>query len=554
MEDMKKPFFNVPYPVKSEGMVGQEELLQKIRQQLTENKRAAVVHAADYQELGGPGRTWLAVEYVYRYRDEYPGGVIWISVDRSIEFQLIRIAKQAGWVHPEMEHPDVLKDARQNLNNSDCLIIYDNVVKLAAIEPFLPWVKTGPHVLVTAREALKGFTPVEIPLLDDEPSLQRLLNETQGKIDALPDLQKEPLLNDVLDFLAWSGVSFMGVSLMTAVLVKKEPELSHSLSKGVSLRLLQKAVDGERYQMHPLIRKAWRDKNPIKERNQWVDTICQRLGDWFEQRRKPTDDLPAFEAEITHLQEWGTHAKDQSSEHECRLTWLQAYPPYYLGNHQESLKLVQSALSLIEKVQEPDLELKANLYNDLGSISGAMGDHDESITYHLKALEIQREHLGEEHPDTINSIENVGTTYSALGEHEETLKYHLQALEIRKKVFGERHPDTAGSFDSVGDCYDNLGEYSEGMPYHQQALEIQRELLGEYHPDTAAAFFNVVYTMVKLRRFSEAGERLTPYLEGMSSDHPEYERYLNLRKFLNKERIKGSSRIPSKKKKKKKKK
>jgi hypothetical protein len=58
--------------------------------------------------------------------------------------------------------------------------------------------------------------------------------------------------------------------------------------------------------------------------------------------------------------------------------------------------------------------------------------------------------------------------------------------------------------------------------------------------------------MVKLKRYSEAGERLIPYLEGMSSDHPEYDRYLNLRKFLNKERIRGSSRIPSKKKRKRK--
>jgi tetratricopeptide (TPR) repeat protein len=553
MEDMNKPFFNVPYPVKSEGMEGQEEVLQEVRQQLIENRRAAVVYAADYQELGGPGRTRLAVEYAYRYCDEYPGGVIWISADRSIAFQLIRIAKQVGWGHPEMEHPDVLKKAVQRLNDSDRLIIFDNVEKLAVIESFLPWVKPGPHVLITAREALKGFAPVEIPLLDDEPLLQRLLNETRGKIAALPDLEKEPLLNEILDLLAWSGVSFMGVSLMAAVLDKKEPGLGHSLSVGLSLRLLQKAVDGERYQIHPLIRKAWRDENFIKERNQWVDNICQRLGGWFEQRRKPTDDLPAFEAEIVHLQEWETQAKAQSSDHECRLTWLQAYPPYYLGNYQESFKLVQSALSLIENVEEPDFELKANLYNDLGSISGVMGEHDESITYHLQALEIQREHLGEEHPDTINSIENVGTTYSALGEHEETLKYHLQAWEIRKKVFGERHPDTAGSFDSVGDCYDNLGKYSEGLWYHEQALEIQRELLGEYHPETAAAFFNVVYTMVKLKRYSEAGERLIPYLEGMSSDHPEHERYLNLRKFLNKERIKGSSRIPSKKKKKKRK-
>jgi hypothetical protein len=47
--------------------------------------------------------------------------------------------------------------------------------------------------------------------------------------------------------MAWSGNSFMGISLMAAILDKKEPELYNPLNLGVSLHLLQKEQDGERY-------------------------------------------------------------------------------------------------------------------------------------------------------------------------------------------------------------------------------------------------------------------------------------------------------------------
>jgi len=47
-----------------------------------------------------------------------------------------------------------------------------------------------------------------------------------------PVLEQAPLLIDILDLLAWSGNSFMGISLMAAILNKKEPELYNPLNLG----------------------------------------------------------------------------------------------------------------------------------------------------------------------------------------------------------------------------------------------------------------------------------------------------------------------------------
>lgn len=129
--------------------------------------------------LGGLGKAQLAVEYAHCFRSDYPKGVIWLNADQEIEPQLIQIAKQAKWVHPESKHSDILDIAKQRLKTrSECLIIFENVEEREAIEPYLPNVEAEPHLLLTSRAPQKGFIPISISPLDKELSLKLLLKES----------------------------------------------------------------------------------------------------------------------------------------------------------------------------------------------------------------------------------------------------------------------------------------------------------------------------------------------------------------------------------------
>ncbi len=60
--------WNVPYP-RNPYFTGREDLLARLREYLYSDKTTALSQAIS--GLGGVGKTQLAVEYAYRYRDEY---------------------------------------------------------------------------------------------------------------------------------------------------------------------------------------------------------------------------------------------------------------------------------------------------------------------------------------------------------------------------------------------------------------------------------------------------------------------------------------------------
>src|SRR5207253_4675236 len=73
--------FFVPYRQKGDQVIGREDALLAVHTQLTQGRRTAIGQTAAFRGLGGLGKTQLAVEYAYKFADEYPNGVIWLNAD-----------------------------------------------------------------------------------------------------------------------------------------------------------------------------------------------------------------------------------------------------------------------------------------------------------------------------------------------------------------------------------------------------------------------------------------------------------------------------------------
>jgi tetratricopeptide (TPR) repeat protein len=449
--DPRNPVFFVPYRPKGDQVIGREESLLRVREQLTRGRRTAIGQAAAFQGLGGLGKTQLAVEYAYRYRDAYPQGVIWLNVDQDLDAQRIKISDEAGWIAPESEHKDKLAVAQQRLRtSSNCLIIFDNLEDPQVIADYLPDPQAEPHILVTSRTAL-----------------------------------------------------------------------TNALGLGLTLLLLQKTPNDERYAIHRLVREVHREDVPLTERKNWAHDICRRIGAWFQERRRNFTDLANFEAEIDHLRTWQEYAVECASQYASRLLWLQGYPPFPRGRIREAQELVEKALVLFEQMEEKDRELEAHLSNDLGTIYSVLGN-SHALEYQEKSLVIRQELFSEQHPDTATSFNNVGGIYRELGDHQRALEYSEKALAIQQELFGERHPDTATSFNNASVTYGALGNHQRALEYQERALAILRELFGDLHPTTALFADNVACSLGNTGRRYDAFQLLEEFLHKLPKDHRHY--------------------------------
>jgi len=559
------PVFYVPFKQKGNEIVGQQQVIEDVRKQLTEGKRTAIGQTAAFRGLGGLGKTQLAIEYAYRYRDEYPNGVIWLNADQNIDAQLIEIAEKARWIAPESDHKYKIQIAQQRLRSySDCLIIFDNVDDRKAIEPYLPEPEAHPHILVTSRADHVDFYPVPLSLLDDKLSRELLVKEASRTPDggeeeeavqgivrmlgglplalelagaylghrstltfrqyydllnkdlrsALPKsvssfteheadlyrtlrisedlLKDEHGLRDVLNLLTWSGSAPMGTDLMSHLLGRRNDALlANALALGAELRLLQQSKEAYGHSLHRLVAEVRQGEIPLEQRVEWVEVICIRLANWFQERKEDFSQLTKFESEIDHLRKWQKNAVTFAPLHASKLLWLQGYPEYDRGRYVKAKNIVVKAQTIFHESGNPDLELEANLLNDLANINLALGDVDSVLANLMDALQIRQELFGDVHRDIATSLSNIGGWFYEQRDLDKALDYSERALTMRGELFGPLHPDVAISLNNVGAVYGRLGNIERALEYSERALTMRRQLFGNPHPAIALSLNNV---------------------------------------------------------------
>jgi hypothetical protein len=169
------PTWNVPIR-RNRLFTGREEVLNRLHDQLPTGKAAALTQPQAISGLGGIGKTQTAVEYAYRYRDEYHY-VFWVRADKREELvtDFATIASLLNLPEKNAQDQNLIVEAvkRWLETHTGWLLILDNADDLETASQFLPTGSKG-HILLTTRaQAMRNFAQsIEIEKMEpDEGAL-----------------------------------------------------------------------------------------------------------------------------------------------------------------------------------------------------------------------------------------------------------------------------------------------------------------------------------------------------------------------------------------------
>jgi serine/threonine protein kinase len=169
--------------------------------------------------------------------------------------------------------------------------------------------------------------------------------------------------------------------------------------------------------------------------------------------------------------------------------------------------LAQRLLKLAEQLDDNvvgDPLMVADLKVRLGESLYGLGFSRESIPLFETARDVQRKHLGEDHPLTLASMGNLANSLSGAGEVDLALPLLEQTLERRKEKLGSDDPDTLMSMNNLAMTLIDQGRREPGILLMEETLELRKRHLGSDHRDTLISMNNLAVAYQKDGRLTQA--------------------------------------------------
>ena len=173
------------------------------------------------------------------------------------------------------------------------------------------------------------------------------------------------------------------------------------------------------------------------------------------------------------------------------------------GEFDEAEKTARQAVAL-RRTRNP--QKAAQSLHLLARIRRAQDAREESITLHKQALEIQRLHLGNEHPEVVHGLVLLARGLRFRGLREPAAEILEEALTIQERLFPGDHPDTGRLLVEISRLLKVNSRLAEAEIRAERALSMNRRLFGNVHPSVSSALNALASIHRELGEFEEAGE------------------------------------------------
>ena len=176
------PHWLMPYQ-RNPFFTGRDSVLQQLHDALAHEHSAIISQSYALSGLGGIGKTQTAIEYAYRYANEY-AGIFWIRAEtnESIVSSFVAIAELLNLPEKQDKEQDRVITAvtRWLTNHSDWLLIFDNVENSELVKSVLPPARCGSLLFTSRRQALEFSAHIlDLERMTPEEGMRFLLHRSR---------------------------------------------------------------------------------------------------------------------------------------------------------------------------------------------------------------------------------------------------------------------------------------------------------------------------------------------------------------------------------------
>ena len=577
------PIWNVPYR-RNPFFTGRKEILAHLYAILKSSKAAGLTQTQAISGLGGIGKTQIAVEYAYRYRDHYQA-IFWITASTrdALSADFVKLAALLDLPEQHEQDQDIVVRAvkRWLTTHTRWLLILDNVDNLEMLVDFLPVHGTGDVLLTTRLQALGTVAQsieVEKMGLDEGvifllrrtkviapgTSLDQAAKESQAQaaeiaaaLDGLPLAldQAGAYIEETRCGLS-QYLDLYGTCRKELLLRRGRLPVDHPEPVAATWSLSFQEVEQESLAAADLLRLlAFLDPEAIPEEIITLGAI--ELGPTLD--AMASDPLKVNEAielllryslirrnpEATVSQYSSPGASSPQGWYGQRRTTPMGGADYPGSEPSFSLTLnckpgrsasaaFHMYIFVLTYIEEYALAFPeaARLFNEAATYLVARARYYQAESLLLTTLAVRQQILEANHPDTARTLNDLGEVYRNQGKYQEAEPRLQEALAIRQQALGEAHPDVAQTLHNLANLYRAQGAYVKAEPFYLQALHIREATVGIDPPLVAQSYYGLAKLYYSQEKYQQAEKLCKQALhiqeQRLGSNHPRIASTLNM--------------------------
>ena len=538
LEEQTPPagLWSVPYS-RNPFFTGRQELLQALHDHLNQQHTMALTQSLAISGLGGIGKTQIALEYTYQYREDYRF-IFWTSAATRETLQADLAALAELLLLPERNEQDqnkILQAVRKWFATHDeWLWILDNADDVMVVHDLLPDERPG-HLLLTSRAQAWGSLAqrIEVETMGLTEATLFLLRRARllashAFLDAVDekDLAAAEAIVLEVDFLplaldqAGAYIEEVGCSLSEYLALYRAHRKELLLRRGylstdhpepvaTTWSLSFEKVEQANPAAADLLRLcSFLEPDTIPEElivkgSAHFSMALQRiakdlflLNEAIEELRKFSliQRSPQTRTLRIHRLVQAVLQQTMTSEEQHRLAEQVVRATNMVFPEQIDIAIWPDCRRYLPQAQACSVLIQdyALTFNDAASLlfhTGIYlhdnGLYDPAESLFQQALYIRELHLGSEHPDVAQVLNYQAALYYLQGKYEQTERIYQQALHIWEESQGPEHPDVARPLIGLGCLFVRQGKYEQAEAPFQRALHIRELHLGSEHPDVA---------------------------------------------------------------------